>query len=62
MKLSKERLEEIQLAITLWKESGLSQGEFSRQENIYRALNSPKKNTVFSFNRFGVNFAPSFCL
>jgi hypothetical protein len=37
MKLSKERLEEIHLAITLWKESDLSQGEFCRQENIHRA-------------------------
>ncbi len=36
MKLSKERLEEIELAITLWKESGLNQGEFCRQENIHR--------------------------
>jgi len=37
MKLSEERIEEIHLAITLWQESGLNQGEFCRQENIHRA-------------------------
>lgn len=37
MKLSQERIEEIQLTITVWQESGLNQVEFCRQENIHRA-------------------------
>lgn len=37
MKLSRDRVEEIKMAITLWQESGLNQGEFCRQENIHRA-------------------------
>ena len=35
--ISKEREEEILLAIDMWRESGLSQGAFCRRENIARS-------------------------
>ena len=36
-KIDEEKREEALLAISLWNESGLSQGEFCRRENISRS-------------------------